>query len=83
MLGVNILGTPPPTTWPAAGSCLGSPTTRRRNWDALSPGGTVENWSVSPTRLYLVTLEWDAMPVNVFDLRTGTLLARLGAASRY
>lgn len=53
-------------------------------WDAVSPGAGVANVTVSASRLYLVTLEWDAMPVNVFDLQSGALIARLGGlSSRY
>ena len=60
------------------------PSTGERLWDAVSPGNSVYNLSVSPTRLYVVTLEWDPMPVNVFDLKSGSLIARLGgASSRY
>jgi outer membrane protein assembly factor BamB len=58
--------------------------TGERQWEAVSPGASVMNLTVSPTRLYLVTLEWQALPVNVLDIRTGGLIARLGgAASRY
>ncbi len=58
--------------------------TGEKKWDAVSPGARFTNVTVSAQRLYLVTLEWDAMPVNVLDLQSGTLIARLGGtASRY
>lgn len=58
--------------------------TGSKRWDAVSPGARPANVTVSKERLYLVTLEWDAMPVNVFDLKSGVLIARLGGTgSRY
>lgn len=54
--------------------------TGEKKWDSVSPGSRFVNVTVAAQRLYLVTHEWDAMPVNVFDLQSGTLVARLGGS---
>jgi outer membrane protein assembly factor BamB len=46
-----------------------------------NPGATVGGRvTLTPTRLYAAGLGWDGMPVNVYDVGTGHLLARLGHA---
>ena len=44
-----------------------------------SPGATAGGRvTVTATRLYAAGLGWDGMPVDVYDVATGKLLARLG-----
>ncbi len=58
--------------------------TGEKAWESASPGYSITNFTISKTRFYAVTLEWDAVPVNVYDLQTGALLARLaGTHSRF
>jgi hypothetical protein len=47
-------------------------------WTTKLVGAGSENVTLTSSRFYVVTLEWPALPVDVYDVSTGKLVARLG-----
>jgi outer membrane protein assembly factor BamB len=52
--------------------------TGKKLWSVEAPGAAPFTHTLTKKRLYLVCGEWPALPVNVLDVETGKLLARIG-----
>jgi outer membrane protein assembly factor BamB len=52
--------------------------TGKKMWSADAPGAAPFTHTLTKKRLYLVCGEWPALPIDVLDVETGKLLARVG-----